>query len=73
MNPDTILSELKAHRDRLNRAISALEDSATDATEDLAARLKKGQKKVRKMSAEARKRIADAKRKWWAAQKRKLG
>jgi hypothetical protein len=67
---DTILSELKAERDRLNRAIAALE--GIDREPSSTAVRAKGRKKGRpKMSAEARQRLSEAKKEWWAKRKRK--
>ena len=74
MKLDSILSDLKAERNRLSRAIDALEETAVSTTEDVAAQVKRTSGKVYKMSAEARKQISDAKKKWWAKRKRlKLG
>jgi hypothetical protein len=67
---DTILAELKAERNRLSRAIGALEDTAVAASEGVTATIKKSRKKARKMSAEARQRIGEAKKKWWAKRKK---
>lgn len=53
-----VLAQLKKERDRLNRAIAALSGSAT--------RGRSGGTKKRKLSAAARKRIADAQRARWA-------
>jgi hypothetical protein len=66
----TILAELKTERDRLQRAITALEGTAPRR-----GRPKKGQigivrRRRRRMSAEGRRRIGEAKRKWWAARKK---
>jgi hypothetical protein len=67
---DTILAELKRERDRLHRAISALEGTAPRR-----GRPKKTEVALvrprRRMSAAARRRISEAKRKWWAEHKRK--
>jgi hypothetical protein len=69
---DTILTELKSERDRVTRAIAALES--------LPAPFSVGRRKVsrgrkrgrRRMSAAARKRIGQAKRKWWAERKKRV-
>lgn len=70
MRLDTILAELKAERDRLQRAVAALEGTAPRR-----GRPKKTQiptvRRRRRMSAEARRRISEAKRKWWAERKKK--
>jgi len=66
----TILAELKSERDRLHRAISALEGTAPRR-----GRPKKTQiataRRHRRMSAEARRKISEFKRKWWSQHKRK--
>ena len=70
MSLETILTELKAERDRLSKAIAALEGVNPAASASPAARHKGRGRSRRKMSAEARKRIGEAKRKWWAKQKK---
>ena len=70
MTLDTILTELKAERGRLNQAIAALGGTAPAGY---------GRKRTqntekpsrRRMSAAARKRIGEAKRRWWAEHKKK--
>ena len=70
MTLDTILTELKAERDRLNQAIAALEGTtAARQGRKNAQNTKKLSR--RRMSAAARKRLSEAKRKWWAERKRK--
>ena len=70
MTLDTILTELKAERDRLNQAIAALE--GTTAVRHGRKRAQKTAKRGRRsMSADARKRISEAKRKWWMERKKK--
>jgi septal ring factor EnvC (AmiA/AmiB activator) len=67
---DTILTELKAERDRLNQAIAALEGTtATVRGRKKAHNIEKPRR--RRMSAAARKRLSEAKRKWWAERKKK--
>jgi len=67
---DTILTELKAERDRLNQAIAALE--GTTAAGRGRKKAQKTEKPSRRpMSAAARKRLSEAKRKWWRERKRK--
>jgi len=67
---DKILSALRAERDRLEKAISALEGSAI--TESAVAGPRRSRKRGRRtMSAEARQKISEAKRKWWAKRKGK--
>jgi hypothetical protein len=69
MTRAAILAELKAERDRLHRAIAALEGTAprrgrppkaTGATV----------RRRRRMSAEARRRVSAGMRKWWAGRKK---
>ena len=69
MNLDSILSELKSHRKRIDHAIAALESTAATASKDAATTIKRTRRKVFTMSDEARKRISDAKKKWWAKRK----
>jgi hypothetical protein len=70
---DTILTTLKAERDKIARAIAALQEGTVTAapasrTAAPATRRKRGR---RKMSAEARQRLSDFKRRWWAKRKRR--
>jgi hypothetical protein len=61
-NLDIVLRELKEERNRLNQAIAALQAvTSNGGTPKAAARV------TRVLSPEARKRIADAQRKRWAA------
>ncbi len=70
MTLDTILTELKAERDRLDQAIAALE--GTTAAGHRRKRARKTEKPTRRrLSAAARKRLSEAKRKWWAERKKK--
>ena len=62
MNTDAILTELRAQRDRIDRAIAALDSRNT--------RSRQKRTGVRHMSAAARKRIGEAKREWWAERKK---
>jgi hypothetical protein len=73
MGIDSILSEIDAEIARLTqaRALLATMGSGTHATAKTAKAPKKAGKKRRPLSAEARKRIADAQRKRWAAQRAK--
>jgi hypothetical protein len=75
MDAKTILADLRAERDRLNLAIAAIE-----SLEGTTAPVKRGRPaksaattvptvKKRTMSAAARKRIAEAQRKRWAAKR----
>jgi hypothetical protein len=71
---DTILTALKAERDKLTKAIAALEGTATaaPASPTVAPATAIGRRRRRwKMSAEARQQISEAKKKWWAKRKRK--
>ena len=67
---DTILTELKAERDRLNQAIAVLE--GTTAARHRRKKARNTEKpRRRRMSAAARKHLSEAKRKWWAERKKK--
>ena len=67
---DTILTELKAERDRLNQAIAVLE--GTTAARHRRKKARNTEKpRRRRMSAAARKHLGEAKRKWWAERKKK--
>ena len=73
MDLGAIVSELKRERDRLNRAIAALE--GTDGTKSSSVRnaastLVKA-KKARHLSAEGRKRISEMMKKRWAERRKK--
>lgn len=70
MSVESILSELYTERARIDAAIKALELIATKSTGGESTGVRKPRKK-RVLSADARKRIADAQRKRWAAQKAK--
>jgi hypothetical protein len=73
MDIKQIVSDLHSQRTRLERAISALEGLVPRRGPERAAKSASAApvKKRRRMSAEARKRIGEAKRKWWAERKRK--
>jgi hypothetical protein len=62
----SIVEQLKAERDRISRAIDALESVNGTASRTRGM----GRRKRRKMSAEARAKIAAAQRARWAKQKR---
>ncbi len=67
-----ILFDLKAERARIDAAISALEsNSAPRRRGRPPSTIRAAKPGRRRMSAAARKRIGDAKRKWWEARKRK--
>ncbi len=75
MNVQNILSDLRQRRSNLDRAIAALE-GLSGMPKRGPGRPKANQTSARKrktvrMSVAARKRIGEAKRKWWAQQKRK--
>ena len=70
MTLDTILDQLKSERGRLDHAIAVLEGSAP-RRRGRPIRMAPTGPPRRKMSAEARRKISEAKRKWWAAQKKK--
>jgi hypothetical protein len=82
MDLNRILSDLKAERDRLDRAIAALEGSAGGATRAGATGRRRGRpagsgngrrgrRGPRVMSADARRRISEAMRKRWAERKKR--
>jgi hypothetical protein len=69
MSTDRILAEIDAEIKRMQQArnlLAAIVQTAATATKPATKKRKK-----RKMSAESRKRIADAQRKRWAKQKSK--
>jgi hypothetical protein len=74
MSIESILAEIDAEIARLTHVRSLLAGSVKVASTIALRRAKKASGKTRKkrvLSAEARKRIADAQRKRWAAQKAK--
>jgi len=62
MNTAAILSQLKAERERIDKAIAALEGLESRGTA-------KQPRRRRRLSAAARKRISEAAKKRWAALK----
>lgn len=70
MDTQSIIAELEAERDRLDRAIAALQSSQTGrgwrATKG---RAENGRRGRRHLSPAARKKIADAARRRWAKAK----
>jgi hypothetical protein len=66
MNIDSILSDLRAQRDRINAAISALESTATSTR-----RGRPAGRRPRRMSAAARARLSKAMKARWASGKMK--
>jgi hypothetical protein len=74
MTIDSILAQLDSEIARLTQVRSLLANSAKTSSKFSAGKAVKTQSKRRKrrvLSADARKRIADAQRKRWAAQKAK--
>jgi hypothetical protein len=73
MSIESILTEIDAEIARLTQVRSLLAGTRTVSTSVSKSKTGKGpgRKKKRVLSAEARKRIADAQRKRWAAQKAK--
>jgi hypothetical protein len=74
MSIDSILVEIDAEIARLTQVRSLLANTGLAATKVTERKTKKASakgKKKRVLSADARKRIADAQRKRWAAQKAK--
>ena len=75
MDIGAIVSELKRERDRLNRAIAALEgtDGARTRSEKRAAPtlIIRKAKKGRHITAEGRKRLSDMMKKRWAERRKK--
>jgi hypothetical protein len=68
MSIDQILTELRDERDRLNRAIAALEQGSRNGRGSVASTSTRPR---RSMSATARKRISEAMKKRWASGKMK--
>ena len=66
MDTESILEQLRSERDRLEKAIRALESIGGSTTGK-----RRGRKPGRHMSADARARIGAAMRKRWAERKRK--
>ncbi len=77
MDIQSLLSELKAERNRIDQAVSALERLASPARRGRPPKAKPmasvSGKKRRGMSAAARARIGAAKKAWWAKQEGKSG
>lgn len=71
MSVESILADLKQERDRIDQAILALSTISTKSTSHGGASGGGKKRKRRTLGPEARKRIADAQRKRWAAQKAK--
>jgi hypothetical protein len=74
MSMESILAEIDAEIARLTQVRSLLAGSRSTSSSSSASKATKGPSKRRKkrvLSADARKRIAEAQRKRWAAQKAK--
>jgi len=73
MDVNRILNELKSERDRLDRAIAALEGGRGAATGVGRGngRRGNGRRGRRKMSADSKRRISEAMRKRWAERRKK--
>jgi hypothetical protein len=70
LNLDTILTELKAERDRIDRAIAALEGTAVAPTSPKPVHTKTAKRGRRRITAEARKRMSEAQKRRRAKEKR---
>jgi hypothetical protein len=69
---DTILAALKAEREKIARAIAALQEgTATTRLVPTASPAATSRRRRRRMSAEARQRLSEFKKKWWAKRKRR--
>ena len=71
MSIESILSELKSERQRIDQAIAALEGITRPVPSTPAPAAKSSNRRRRKVSAEARQRLAEAKKAWWAKKKGK--
>ena len=71
MSIETIIAEIDAEIARLTQVRSLLAGSRRISPSGAGRKTSKGSSKKRVLSADARKRIADAQRKRWAAQKAK--
>ena len=65
MDTEQVIEELKAERQRLDRAIDVLEGGSARSA-------RTGRHGARRMSAEARRRISEAQKKRWASRKQGL-
>jgi hypothetical protein len=70
MDTASIIAELTAERDRLNRALAALGGQGNRSRLTLSGK-PDGRRRKRTLSASARKRIGEAMRKKWAERKKK--
>jgi len=70
LNLDAILTELKAERDRIDRAIAALEGTAAAPTSPKPAPAKTVKRGRRRVTAEGRKRMSEAQKRRRAKEKK---
>ena len=70
MNLDQILSALRAERDRLDRAIAALESGGGSRVRGAAAMGANGRRK-RRLTPEGRRRLSEMMKKRWAERRKK--
>ena len=74
MDTGKIVAELKRERDRLSRAIAALEGESPKATAKRSAvphRAARGKKRGGRLTPEGRKRLSDMMKKRWAEKRKK--
>lgn len=77
MDTEQIVSALKEERDRIDEAIAALQGgsgrqrSSTAGPSTASGSGRRGRRGPRHMSAEARRRISEAQKRRWAAQRKK--
>ncbi len=69
MNVSKIVAELRAERDRLDKAIAALENVNSNHGRNVQATTRSPNRKRSRMSAAARKRLSDLLKKRWASGK----
>jgi hypothetical protein len=67
---ESILTELKTERRRIDEAIAALEGITRPIPSTPAPAAKPIKRRRRKMSAEARQRLSEMRKAWWAARKK---
>jgi hypothetical protein len=68
---ESILSELKSERRRIDEAIAALEGVTRPVPSTPAPAAKPIKRRRRKLTAEGRQRLSEAKKAWWANKKGK--
>ena len=68
MDTEQIINALRAERERIDKAIAVLQGSSRGGSTSSGRRGRRG---PRHMSAEARKRISEAQKRRWAAQRKK--